>query len=42
MGQMVVDVIIVGIGAKIIVDAVQYGRERQITDAGKSQDQDRP
>jgi voltage-gated potassium channel len=42
MGQMVVDVIIVGIGAKIIVDAVQYGRERQITDAGRSQDQDRP
>jgi Ion channel len=42
MGQMVVDVIIVGIGAKIIVDAVQYGRERQLTDAGKSQDQDRP
>jgi voltage-gated potassium channel len=41
MGQMVVDVIIVGIGAKIIVDAVQYGRGRQVTDVGKSQDQDR-
>ena len=40
MGQMVVDVIIVGIGAKIIVDAVQYGRERQVGDAAKSQDQD--
>ena len=39
MGQMVADIIIVGIGAKIIVDAVQYGRERQVT-AGKSQDQD--
>jgi voltage-gated potassium channel len=42
MGQMIVDVIIVGIGAKIIVDAIQHGRERQFTDSGESQDQDRP
>ena len=42
MGQMVVDVIIVGIGAKIIVDAVQHGRQKQVTDASdESQDQDR-
>lgn len=40
MGQMVVDVIIVGLGAKIIVDAVRYGRERQSIDAGNAQDQD--
>ena len=40
MGQMVVDVIIVGIGAKIIVDAVRHGREKQLTEAGESQDQD--
>ncbi|HJV15107.1 MAG TPA: potassium channel family protein [Propionibacteriaceae bacterium] len=40
MGQMIVDVIIVGIGAKIIVDAVQQGREKQLSGAGESQDQD--
>ena len=40
MGQMVADVIIVGIGAKIIVDAVRHGREKQLTGAGESQDQD--
>jgi voltage-gated potassium channel len=42
MGQMIVDIGIVGIGAKIIVDAVQHGRQRQFTDSGESQDQDRP
>jgi voltage-gated potassium channel len=42
MGQMIVDVIIVGIGAKIIVDAIRHGRERQFTQSGESQDQDRP
>lgn len=41
MGQMVADIIIVGIGAKIIVDAVQHGREKQSTEAGGDQDQDR-
>ena len=40
MGQMIVDVIIIGIGAKIIVDAVRHGRERQSIDAGNAQDQD--
>jgi voltage-gated potassium channel len=35
--QMIFDVIIVGIGAKIIVDAVQHGRERHSIDV---QDQD--
>jgi hypothetical protein len=40
MGQMVLDVIIVGLGAKIIVDAVKYGRERQSIDSGNAQDQD--
>jgi hypothetical protein len=40
MGQMVVDVIIVGIGAKIIVDAVRHGREKQLTETGEGQDQD--
>lgn len=39
MGQMIVDVIIVGIGAKIIVDAVQAGRERQSV-ANEAPDQD--
>jgi hypothetical protein len=29
MGQMIVDILIVGIGAKIIVDAVRIGRELQ-------------
>jgi voltage-gated potassium channel len=40
MGQMIVDVIIIGIGAKIIVDAVRHGRERQSIDSGNAQDQD--
>ena len=40
MGQMIIDVIIIGIGAKIIVDAVRHGRERQSIDAGNAQDQD--
>jgi voltage-gated potassium channel len=42
MGQMIVDIGIIAIGAKIIVDAVRRGRERQFTDTGESQDQDRP
>jgi voltage-gated potassium channel len=42
MGQMIVDVIIIGLGAKIIVDAVKYGRERQSTNTPDAQDQDRP
>ena len=40
MGQMIADVIIVGIGAKIIVDAVQHGREKQLAETGEGQDQD--
>jgi voltage-gated potassium channel len=40
MSQMVVDVIIVGLGAKIIVDAIQQGRERQSLAAGDASDQD--
>ena len=40
MGQMIVDIIIVAIGAKIIVDAVQAGRERQSVEVVDSPDQD--
>jgi hypothetical protein len=29
MGQMIADIVIVGIGARIIVDAIQHGREQQ-------------
>lgn len=39
-GQMVLGLIVVGIGAKIIVDAVKFGRERQSTEATTKQDQD--
>jgi hypothetical protein len=40
MSQMIVDVIIVGIGAKIIVDAVQAGRERHSLQVSDTPDQD--
>jgi voltage-gated potassium channel len=40
MAQMIVDVIIVGIGAKIIVDAIQQGRERQSVETSGAPDQD--
>lgn len=40
-GQMVAGIVMVGIGARIIVDAVKHGREKQLTDTGEGQDQDR-
>jgi Ion channel len=40
MGQMIVDVIIIGLGAKLIVDAVKHGRERQSTNTPDARDQE--
>jgi Ion channel len=40
ISQMGIDLIIVGIGAKIIVDAIQQGRERQSLEPGGASDQD--
>jgi hypothetical protein len=39
-GQMVLGLVVLGLGAKIIVDAVKSGRERQSTVPSTEQDQD--
>jgi ion channel len=37
-GQMIADIVIIGLGARIIVDAVKRGQQRQPTQAGDATD----